>query len=111
MSVVPEAAARVETAVSVMPRFAAIVTLAFACKVAPPKVMAAGVAELGIAPSCESALKASVPAFTVMAPVFKLPNAMDDARLVPIAAVESVRVEPLIAAIVVPAAKFAPVMD
>ena len=64
----------------------------------------------GAKPSCESAPTARVPALIVTAPAKVLPKESTEPMAEPVAAWESVMVEPLMAAIVVPAAIFAPVM-
>ena len=110
VSVTPLATSSVEAAVRVRPRVAARVNELVAESVPPLRVTALAVKVAGAKPSCESAPTARVPALIVTAPAKVLPKESTEPMAEPVAAWESVMVEPLMAAIVVPAAIFAPVM-
>ena len=110
VSVMPLATSSVEAAVRVRPRVAASANVLVAESVPPLRVTALAVKVAGAKPSCESALTARVPALIVTAPAKVLPKESTEPMAEPVAAWESVMVEPLMAAIVVPAAMFAPVM-
>ena len=110
VSVTPDATSSVEAAVRVRPRVAPRVNVLVAESVPPLRVTALAVKVAGARPSCESVPTARVPALTVTAPAKVLPKEIDVPMAEPVAALESVIALPLMAAIVVPAAMFAPVI-
>ena len=111
VSVAPLATSMVEAAVRVRPRVAARENVLVAESVPPPRMTSLAVKVAGTKPSCESAPTARVPALMVTVPAKVLPKESDVPMAEPVAACESVIVVPLMAAIVVPAAIFAPVTD